>query len=85
MTKSLEKLDFARMRTLFVLSFKWATARIDNGDVRREVTKHFRCLSKRFHPDKHRDLPSSQRYKVAFQALNEAHADVQSLIMLIFD
>lgn len=78
MAKALEKVSYKRMEKLFSLSFKWAMAR-GEGTARREVTKQFRLLSIRFHPDKHPEDVCGC-YKVAFQALNAAHSDAKEWI-----
>lgn len=79
MSKALKSLSYETMVSLFGLSFHWAIIAGGEGTLRRAVTKQFRLLSIRFHPDKHTD--GRECYKVAFQALNEAHSAVKALFV----
>ena len=75
--KSLASQDFETMKRLFQLSFSWTL--LLSSQLResrqRVLTKRFRLLSSRFHPDKHK-AEDCDLFKVAFQALNEAFQDL---------
>ncbi|CAB9505937.1 expressed unknown protein [Seminavis robusta] len=76
---ALDKQSYATMESLFMLVLRWAVARC-GVEPRRELTKQFRLLSIRFHPDKHPDC-NQAKYKMAFQALNEAHARAKAALL----
>lgn len=61
--------DFARMQQLFIIDMV-SCAKSNESPVK-AVTKRYRLLSIRFHPDKH--ASDAECHKLAFQALNEAH------------
>lgn len=67
--------DFNLMEKLFVVDLTWVAGKAPSDAVPREIAKRYRALSCRFHPDKH---AADASYKVAFQALNEAHAAVKN-------
>jgi hypothetical protein len=77
--KALRKGNFGSMQRLFekYLRHQAMGARDRPTGMRSLVIKSFRTLSTKYHPDKHASAGSDPTvYKVAFQALNEARAEV---------
>jgi hypothetical protein len=77
--KALRNGDFDSMRRLFkkYLRQKASGASVTSSGMRSLVTKRFRALSTKYHPDKHASAGADPSiYKVAFQALKEARVEV---------
>ena len=75
MDQALQEGDFDIMRQLFSFDLYFHKSK-DEITRSRDLAKRFFALSKRFHPDRH-TMDDQNCYKVAFQALNEAYAEVK--------
>jgi hypothetical protein len=69
MAVALEERDFEVMKCLFQHNLTRVAGQSGHCVAKHDITKRFRILSARFHPDKH---AGDESYKVAFQALNGA-------------
>mmetsp|Transcript_1542 Transcript_1542/g.1937 ORF Transcript_1542/g.1937 Transcript_1542/m.1937 type:complete len:146 (+) Transcript_1542:370-807(+) len=78
--KALKKSDFNKMRSLFLSDLFKTAKQSGSHTASRDVKKRYRVLSTRFHPDKHAAKESSENYKIAFQALNDAHEEMSFII-----
>uniref|UniRef100_A0A6U2FQC2 J domain-containing protein n=1 Tax=Pseudictyota dubia TaxID=2749911 RepID=A0A6U2FQC2_9STRA len=68
--------NFQRLVDLFLDDLMSVSASPEDDNFVKLVTKRYRTLSARYHPDKNSE--ESDSYKVAFQALNEAHEITKS-------
>jgi len=73
LSRALQISDFESLQHLFVLNLKQCS-QTEEGTSRKLLTRRYRELSVRFHPDKH--MNDIGLYKVAFQALNEARQQI---------
>lgn len=82
---ALQQSNFKELEQLFICNLMQYSYQNSNeeGGMMKGMIKRFRELSIRFHPDKHNDNndnmnATTNRYQIAFQALNEARGIVKA-------